>query len=192
MAGWQAVGLGQARQVAQLMQTDEDTWPPATLDVGAGYRALRERDDLPGAIDYLAHALSRADAVAWAAHLLDAEARAHPLAFRDRLALDTALRWAGEPTDAHRRAAHDAAQAAGARSPERCLGLAVFATGGSIAAPGLPPVQPPPTATPRYVAGAIKQAGHRGGAPETFFARALRLGEAVAERGAAALAKAVA
>lgn len=189
MNAWQAVALSQARQVARLMASDEDLWPPHDVDVRAGYAALRERDDLPGAIDYLAHALPPPEAVAWAAHLLDAESRERTLALRDRLALDTALRWVGAPSEVHRRAAFDAAQAAGARSPERCLGLAVFHTGGSIAAPGLPAVPPPQMATARYAAGAIKQAGYRGGAAALFFARALHSGEAVAERGATALAE---
>lgn len=189
MNEWRAVMFGQARQVAQLMQSDEEDWPPLAVDVRAGYATLRARDDLPGAIDYLAHALPRFEAVAWAAHLLDAQSRVRPLASRDRRALDTAMRWVGEPTDAHRRATRDAALAAGPRSAERFLGLAVFHVGGSIAAPGLPPILPPQIATPRYAAGAIKQAGYRTGALDAFFSRALHVGETVAERGAAALAE---
>jgi hypothetical protein len=187
MSAWQAVRFHQARHVAQLMQVDEDALPQHTLDVHAGYAEVRARGDLSGAIGYLAHALPQFEAAAWAAYLLDGESRVRTLALRDQRALDTAMRWTGKPTDAHRRAAYAAAQAASARSPERSLGFAVFHAAGSIAAVGSPPISPPPMATARYVAGAITQAGYRGGAHDAFFERALRSGEAVAERGAAAL-----
>lgn len=187
-AAWHGVLLGDARQIARFMGVPEERWPDAALDVRGGYRAWRASGDLPAAIDYLAHALPRVEAIAWAARILDDGSRRHELERGDRHALDTALRWVGEPGEAYRRAAGEAADRAGRRSPERCLALAVFASGGSIAPPGMVPIAPPPEAVPRYVAGAIKQAAYRGDDAERAFRDALTLGEAVAERGAAAVA----
>lgn len=187
MVVWRTVLLSQARQVAQLAGMPEAEWPDPAVNVPIGYADIRGRGDLTAAADYLAHALPRFEAVAWAAHVLDGDSRHRDLGFRERLALDTVARWLEEPNDAHRRAAHDAAQAASARSPERCLGWAVFVAGGSIAPPGLPPIPPPPHAVGRYAAGAVKQAGYRSGDPAAFLAKALSVGEAVAERGASAL-----
>lgn len=188
MDDWSAVTLTQARQVAALMGRDEDMLPDPVLGIEAGYRDACARSAADG-VDYLAHALPRLEAIGWAAHLLHAESFRHELVARDRLALDYALRWLGKRCDDHRRAAHRAAQAAGRRSAERYLGLAVFFSGGSISEPELPPVPPPPEASGRWAAGAIKQAGYRTQEPEELFVRALRLGEGIAARGLAALVR---
>ncbi len=187
MADWSAVSLTRARQVATLMGHDEDALPD--LGVEAGYGQARERSAVAG-IDYLAHALPRVEAISWAAHLLHAESFRRELPRRDRLALDHALRWLGDPGEDSRRATYHAAEAAGRRSAERYLGLAVFFSGGSISAPDLPPVPSPPEASARWAAGAIKQAGYRTTEPQELFARALGLGERVAAQGVAGLARA--
>lgn len=187
MADWSAVTLTRARQVAALMGREEDALPDPALGIEAGYAEARGASAVAG-IDYLAHALPRVEAISWAAHLLHAESFRHELPRRDRLALDHVLRWLGDPGDDSRRATHRAAEAAGRRSAERYLGIAVFFSGGSISEPGLPPVPPPPEASGRWVAGAIKQAGYRTSDAEELFARALKLGEAVAARGVAGLA----
>ena len=189
MADWNAVTLTQARQVAALMGRDEDALPDPALGVAAGYHSARDASAVAG-IDYLAHALPRLEAISWAAHLLHAESFRHELPRRDRLALDHVLRWLGDPGEESRRATYRAAEAAGRRSAERYLGLAVFFSGGSISEPDLPPIPPPPEASGRWAAGAIKQAGYRTSEPEELFARALGLGEAVAARGVAGLARA--
>ncbi len=186
MAGWEAVTLTRARQVAALMGQDEDALPPDDLDVEAGYREARARSAV-AAIGYLAHALPRREAIAWAADLLHAESLRRELPGRDRLALDHVLRWLGEASEDRRRATHRAALAAGRRSAERYLAQAVFYSGGSISAPETAAVLPPPEASGRWAAGAVKQAAYRTDAPDELFARALALGEAVATRGMAGL-----
>lgn len=188
MSDWSAVTLTQARQVAALMGRDEDALPDPALGVAAGYDEARGTSAV-AAIDYLAHALPRLEAISWAAHLLHAESFRQEVPGRDRSALDHALRWLGEPGEASRRATHRAAEAAGRRSAERYLGLAVFFSGGSISEPDLPPIPPPPEASGRWAAGAIKQAGYRTSDPDELFARALKLGEAVAAHGVAGLAR---
>lgn len=185
---WQAVRLTQARQVAQLMDRDPDTWPE-DCGASAGYRALRDEGDLSGAIDYLAHALPRLEAITWAARVVEDSAALHPPSPRDRRALDVALRWLGEPTDAHRRAVLPAIDALRDAGPERHLCHAIFYSGGSIAAAAQPPILPPPEAAARYAVSAIRACVYREADRDAAFARALNLGERIAERGMDALAR---
>ncbi|MES2054473.1 MAG: hypothetical protein V4564_00920 [Pseudomonadota bacterium] len=188
MSDWATVKLTEARQVAALIGTDEDDWPVASVGVRDRYLALRQAGALATAVEYLGHALPRREAVGWAGRLLDEESRRIDLSRRSRLALDSAMRWIGEPTDAHRHAARDAAEAIGKPVPERFLGLAVFYSGGSVGGAGAP-LTPPPHACTRFAVSAIEQAAYRSPDADAFFRRALDLGERVAERGMAALAE---
>ncbi len=189
MNDWTMVKLTEARQVAALIGIDEDDWPMPSVGVRDRYVALRRQGALAAAVEYLGHALPRREAVSWAGRLLDDESRRIELTRRSRLALDSAMRWIGEPTDAHRRAAHDAARAISKAAPERFLGLAVFYSGGSVSGTGAP-LAPPPHACSRFAVSAIEQAAYRGADSAAFFNQALDLGEQVAERGIAALARA--
>ncbi len=189
MTRWPIVKLTQARQVLALMDVDEDELPPAADDLHARYDALRGGDAPADALDYIAHALPRLEAVTWAARCLHDQARDRSLPIRDQLALDHAMRWIDEPSDTHRRATHAAAEAAGHRSPERMLGMAVYYSGGSIAPVNAAPVLAPPEACLRYAAGAVKASAYRSATPGAAMATALVLAEQVAERGVEALAK---
>lgn len=187
MTDWTIIKLTQARQVAALMGTDEEALPAADVGVRAHYDGLRADGGGREAIAFIGHALPRMEAIAWAARLLEEEARGHALPRRDRQALDHVLRWLGDPDDARRRGARDAAEAASDRSPERMLAMAVFFSGGSMSLPDLPPVLPPPEASGRMAVGAVTLAAYRSGDPEPFFDRALMLAEAVAEQGIRAI-----
>lgn len=189
MTRWPTVKLTQARQVYALMDVEEEDLPPAADDLHACYDALRRGDAPADALDYIAHALPRQEAVAWAARCLHDHARDHTLPIRDQLTLDHTMRWIDEPSDTHRRATHAAAQAAGQRSPERMLGMAVFYSGGSIAPMNAAPVLAPPEACLRYAAGAVKASAYRRGIPGDAMAKALALAEQVAERGVQVLTK---
>lgn len=186
MSDWNLIRMTQARQVAELMEFDPTDLPDEDAGVEPYYRALRQRSPAD-ALDFIGHALPRLEAVAWAAHVLDQESRRRALSQRDRLALDSALRWTGDPDDANRRRARDAADGAGPRSPERLLGYAVFFSGGSLSEPDLPPVLPPASVCGRLAANAVKIAAYRSEVPEAVFARALDLAEQVAEKGVFAL-----
>lgn len=190
MSDWTTIKLTQARQVAALMG-DAAELPADDTPVRAHYQALRDANaGGREALAFLGHALPRMEAIAWAARLLDDDSRGRALARPDRQALDHVLRWLGEPDDSHRRAAHEAAEQAGERSPERMLAMAVFLSGGSLSLPDLPPVLPPPEAAVRMATGAVTMAAYRSGAPEAYFDRALLLAEAVAEQGLRAIAPA--
>ncbi len=58
-----------------LMGVDRDEWPPATLSVTAHYDALRAARHRSAALDYLAHALPRLEAIGWAARIVEDAAR---------------------------------------------------------------------------------------------------------------------
>lgn len=188
MNDWTTIKLTQARQVAELMGVDEDALPGAELPVRQHYDQLR---GVAGggreAVSFIGHALPRMEGIAWAARLLDDESRRVDLPRRDRQALDHVLRWLGDPDDSRRRAAREAADTAGDRSPERMLALAVFFSGGSMSQPDLPPVLPPPEASGRMAAGAVTLAAYRSGDAEGFFDHALELAEAIAEQGMRAI-----
>ncbi|WP_326523454.1 DUF6931 family protein [Sphingomonas sp.] len=187
MTDWTIVRLSNARQVAELMEMDEDALPGEDVAAPAYYAALRDGGEQVSALDFLAHALPRFESVAWAAQTLDTESRTRTLPVRDRLALDTVLRWVGEPVEANRLAAREASEAAGDRSAERLLALAVFFSGGTMSQPDLPPVNPPPHVSARFAAGAIKLAAFRTDDPKKVIDDALVLGEAVAQQGIGAL-----
>lgn len=185
---WEAVRLTQARQVAQLMDRDPEEWPD-DCGTSAGYRALKGAGNLSGAVEYLTHALPRLEAIAWAARIVEDAATYHPPAPRERRALDIALRWLGERTDAHRRAVMPAVNDVRHPGAECHLCHAIFYSGGSIAEPAQAPILPPPEAAARYAVSAIRACVYRDADRAAAFARVLALGERVAERGMDALTR---
>ena len=189
--GWNQVRWTEAHQVAALMDVDETALPAAGIAPDAHYQALRADGDRLTAVGFLGHARPRFEALAWAARVLDEEAARQTLPRADRQALEHVLRWLGEPDDRSRRAAMDAAEAAGERSPERMLATGVFFSGGSISGPDLPPVMPAPELAGRFAAVAVTLAAARAAEEsDAVLDRALDLGERVADQGAQALAAA--
>ncbi|QCB43226.1 hypothetical protein E5673_14170 [Sphingomonas sp. PAMC26645] len=184
---WGAVRLTEARQVAELMGVDPDDRPPADVGVQAHYDALRSSNLRSASLQYLGHALPRLEAIAWAARIVADTAATSPPPPRARHALDVALRWLEEPSEAHRRAAGEAAEAISQPVAERLLASAVFFSGGSIVAPNASPVVPPDHVAARYAVGAIDEATRRTNDPVAALETAMALGERIAERGMAAL-----
>ena len=116
--------------------------------------ALIEAELLNDALKFLAYLLPRREGVWWGwlcARKVLGEA---PLA-DDLHALEAAERWISEPTDAHRRAALEAANAATLESPAGCVALAAFLSGGSLAPAGMDEVSPPRYASAKAVYGAL-------------------------------------
>ena len=185
--GWNQVRWTEAQQVAALMGVEDDALPEAGVTPADHYQALRETGDSSGAVAFLGHALPRLEALAWAARVLEEAAAGRELKRADRQALDHSLRWLGDPSEGARRAASDAAELAGERSPERMLALGVFFSGGSISDPDLPPIQPAPELAGRFAAAAIVIAAARVEDRDAFFDHALLLGEKVAADGTRAL-----
>jgi hypothetical protein len=184
---WKAVRLTEARQVAAAMGVDFDDRPKTEVPVRAHYHALRTGNDRSAALAYLGHALPRLEAIAWAARTVADIAVVDQPPPRARHALDVALRWLEEPTEAHRRAAGAAADAISQPVAERLLASAVFFSGGSIAAANASPVIPPDHVAARYVVGAISEAVRRTSDHVAALEAALALGERIAEWGMVAL-----
>lgn len=191
MTGWTGVKLTQARQVQALIDpASPESWADETVSAADAFHALKAAGEAGDAVDFIAHALPRLEALAWAARVLDDEARERPPVMRDRQALDHVLRFLGDPDDAKRRACMAAGDAAGERAPERLLAMAAFFSGGSISQPELPPVLPPPETAGRLAGTAVRLAAHRSGEPERVLGHALALAERVAEQGLSGLAPA--
>lgn len=182
MSEWRTIHLTQARQVAALMGLTEEL-PAPEISVRAYYTQLRDREPAE-ALAFIAHALPRFDAIAWAsgtvADSLVQEAEALP----ERHAVLIAVgRWSDEQDDRERRAAYIAGQSLHRDMPERSLASAVFYSGGSIAPEGSTPVLPAPGLANRFAAISIIQAAYRCADARAFIANALARAEVVAENG---------
>ena len=179
-----------ARQVAAELDWPKRQLPAAEIGVAEYYDGLRRRGEVETAVTFLAAALPRHESIGWAAHVLDRAARGVPdLGDEERSALARVLDWVADPSEIARRAAEAAGEAVDEDAPERMLTGAVFLSGGSISTSEFAPVGPPPGASGQLAAAAIILAAHRSGDAPGLFAAALDLGEAVAERGLAALPK---
>lgn len=188
MDKWSKVKWTEARQIAEAMDTDAAALPDEGVDPRSYYVSLKKGGELDRALSYLGHALPRYEAVAWAAHSIRSmRSPSQPMPL-DRQALDRTLQWVEEPTDEYRRAAYQAAEAASRDSPERLLAIAAYMSGGSIAPPDLPPVNPPQEVCGRIAATAVLVAAHRSGDATAALAAALENGEKVAAKGVEALA----
>lgn len=185
---WTQVKWSEARQVARAMGLDEKLCPEEGVPPQAWYESALAEGALERAVSLLGHALPRYEAVAWVARLLEADSHRCKLLPRDQQALDRALRWLGDPSDDFRREAFEAAELASEDAPERMLGAAVFLSGGSMAPPDLPPVQPAPELCGRFAAAAVVLAAHRSGEAEIALREALAAGEAIAAYGLGATA----
>lgn len=118
---------------------------------------LLENEQYADAIAFLAHALPRREAVWWA--LLCAREAAGDQAPPPTLAsLEATKAWIAEPTDANRRAAFAAADAAGLGTASGCAGLAAFLSGDTLGPPGAPAAPPDEFVGAKAIAGSINLA----------------------------------
>jgi hypothetical protein len=122
----------------------------AVADVPALVRALLDLGRPAEALRVTACALPPREGIwwAWVAARHGTQAaearRSKPTPAAHVAALTATERWVLQPTDAHRRAAWDAAQAAGLDTTAGCVAGAAFFTGGSVTPPHGPNVPPPP------------------------------------------------
>jgi hypothetical protein len=129
-------------------------------DVPGVTAALVAQSFLMEAARVFAHSLPKREAVWWAC-MCALHTAPTSLAEADAKARETAELWVRQQTDALRRAAMDAAKAAGFQSPEAWAGVAAFWSGDSIAPPESFKVPPPPHLTGVAVAGAVALAAVR-------------------------------
>ena len=182
MTEWRTVHLTQARQVAALMDVAAGDLPAPEIPLRAHYDGLRATD-ANAALDFIAHALPRLEAIHWAAALVTEAPvpEAHPEHAGLR---DTIRDWLDSPDDALRRKIRDLAQRLDRTSPIRTLASAIFYSGGSIAPLDTPPVLPAAGLANRLAATAVLQAAYRSDDAGAFLARALSQAEAIAEQSA--------
>lgn len=140
----------------------------AAAGLGDEARALLRPDDKPKAylerlleaghasdvVRFLAYVLPRREAVWWVWVCARKAAGSHPAA-PVKQALEAVERWIMQPSDATRRAAFEAAEAADIGTPAGSAGLAVFFSGGSIAPPSVSEVPPPDGMTAKAVVNGI-------------------------------------
>ena len=129
-----------------------------------------------GDFAFLAHALPRYEAVVWGAQVL-LEAG---IADRHDPLMVAVLRWIDQPGDDLRRNAGDLAEATRRNTPARNLAHAVLMSGGSIAPPEFPAVQPPTAVCAALVTGAVLAGAYALRDPRAALDLALKLGEAIA------------
>ncbi|MFZ4380466.1 MAG: DUF6931 family protein [Sandarakinorhabdus sp.] len=150
---WPKVKWTRAGQVASLAGDNVNLADMMELAPADAFARLRADDDV-AATHFIAQCLPRLDAVRWLANCLlgmTATNQARRLAARKAV-----NRWLAEPSDANRRLAYDAGDAAGFDTAEGCACLAVFFSGGSMAPPTQEqPVPPPPAAFGQALAGAV-------------------------------------
>ena len=126
----------------------EEQTPAAFLDL------LIKHQQYVAAIQFLAHALPKREAVAWASQCVR-NAGLEPLDDKSKAALEAADQWVLDPTEPNRRTAHAAAEAVGYGTPAGCAALAAFLSGGSLGPAHVPEIPPAPTLTAQAAAGGI-------------------------------------
>lgn len=133
-------------QAAGLLR--KDMTPKQFLD------ALIEKTLYPEAARFLAHGLPKREAVWWGCQCVRSVQPANPPA-PILAALQSAEKWVADPSDANRRAARPAAEAAGANTAAGCVAMAAFWSGGSLGPPDAPPVPPGEYLTATGASGAV-------------------------------------
>lgn len=182
MSNWAKVRWSEAAQVLDFVGGPAEDRPQASGTPSAYFSDLRAQGRRSEAADFLAQALPRLEAVAWAARTvrdLAPPPASSPLRTR---ALRAALFWVQDPTEARRRAAFDAAEACDPKGAEAMAAYAAFFSGGSIGPADVPPIPAPKQVLGHMAAAAVKVAAlkDRTGAA---FDRALDAGEALAREG---------
>lgn len=182
---WKRVKWSEASQILSALDWDEDP------EIGAAsarpceyFEGLRRAERFGEAVCFLAQALPRLEAVAWAARSVrdipDGGARKGP----EAAALKAALLWVQDTTsDARRRAAYDAAMTADSSSPEALAALAAFFSGGSLGPAEHQAIPPPKDAAGRFAAGAVLKAAARSPDMVAALNSCLDAGELLAQEG---------
>jgi hypothetical protein len=110
------------------------------------------------AVEFLAFALPRRDAVWWACLCLG-KVGGTALSEAEATALNAAVRWVLEPNETRRQAAQTPGLKAGMAQPGGAVAMAAFWSGGSMMPPDSPTkVAPPPNMLPQMVSSSILRA----------------------------------
>lgn len=140
-------------------------------------RLVNEEEQYPDAVDFIAHALPKREAVWWGCLCLWHTSSAS-LSGPERQALRAAVVWVLNPTDAHRQAAEGPAAKVPAR-PAGMIAAAVVRSGGSLLPADQPRVEPTPGMTGDAVAAGLHLVASAGEVVE-LYRRFVALGIGVA------------
>jgi hypothetical protein len=171
--GWTRTIWSEARQIGALLR-----WPREPGDDAAPhafFETLRAEGRSREAAMFLGQALPRYEAVLWAARAAE-----HHAAEADSHAMAAVRTWLREPSDLHRRAAHDAARQIRWPTAAQLCALAVYTSGGSLASDDRPPFPAPKDAAGRFAAGAVLIAAADSPAHEQVLDQALDFGSRIA------------
>lgn len=133
-------------------------------------RILADNKLFPDAVRFLAHGMPKREGVWWAWMCARRASGPEPEP-EIKASLAATEAWIAQPTEDNRRAAHEAAKAAGLDTPAGCAGLGAFFSGGSLAPAHVAPVPPGDYLTAKAVTGAVIFAAIKGEpakAPEKF------------------------
>ena len=173
---WPRTIWSDARQVNTLNGWPE--MPDDELAPAAFFRALRSAGRDHEAVLFIAQALPRYEAVAWAAEVIDGIPEAQPPALQRTAA---AVRsWLADATDTNRRAVGDAAGPTDPPAAATLCALAAFHAGGSIAPPDQPVAPPPRGLTGRFAGAAVIAASSLAADPAQQLQLALDRGDTIA------------
>jgi len=117
--------------------------------------ALIDNKRFVDGIDFLAYALPAREGVWWGCLCLQ-HAIGEKLSPPERMAATAAVQWVLQPNEENRAVARSSVEGAGPGSAGGALAMAVGLTGGSIAPPSAPFKAPPPFASAKAVAMAVK------------------------------------
>ncbi len=153
----QKIPFQTALEVCQRYESEEDAaecrrdgMTPAEY-----LQSLAEHEQWAEAVKFLTQALPKREAIAWARQCVR-EGSGMLLAPAGLAALEATEAWLADSTDERRRAAHDAAIAAGIGTPAGCVALGVFFSGGSMGPATLEhPIPPTEDLTGKALAGAL-------------------------------------
>ena len=173
---WQRTVWSDAGQIARQIDPDSPPHESDRLPPHLRFAELTGQGRRNDAVAFLAHALPRYEAVVWGAQVL-LEAG---IADRHDPLMVAVLRWIDQPGDDLRRNAGDLAEATRRNTPARNLAHAVLMSGGSIAPPEFPAVQPPTAVCAALVTGAVLAGAYALRDPRAALDLALKLGEAIA------------
>jgi hypothetical protein len=133
----------------QLLKSDDVRGGPREF-----LAILSKREMFPEAVRFLAFSLPRRECVWWAWVCARKASGTEPKP-AVKAALEATERWIVQPTDEHRRAAMESAQAADVGTPAGCAALAAFFSGGSLGPAHLPAVPPGEFLTAKAVTGSV-------------------------------------
>lgn len=190
MTEWNTVLWSDARELAAQAGAEDADLPEAGMKPQEYFKQLRGASERVTAVNFMAAALPRTEAIAWGAACIAPLAKAKDYPSSRRNLRDFAMRWLDHQSDEFRRKAFEQAEKSDEDSPEKLLAYAIFFSGGSIADADLEPVSGDPTVTGHLVAGAILSAAVlKREETNAFLDKALDLGEKVAISGTDALTK---